>query len=298
MRKMKVPNILKNSPSWRYMAWHIGRPAPSALQESSASSPEHGAYLLSLKRQEQRVLLAQLGLAVGFFALWEAAARLGLIEAFIFSQPSRIVTAAWGLSQDGSLFSHMFSTLSSTLIAFGISTLGGIILATLLYSNAFIRRVAEPYLVILNSMPKTALAPVIIVIFGTNIRAVIVTAVLTSIIVTVMGVLQSFLEISEDKLRLVQSFGASPSQTLQKLVLPASMPAIFTALRINIGLSFIGVVVGEFLVANTGLGALIIHGSQVFRMDWVMLSIILLMLLAAALYKAIALLEARVHRMF
>lgn len=266
---------------------------------SIANKPnEHGAYLRSLRRHQQLVLLAQLGLAIIFFAAWEAAARYGLIEAFIFSQPSRILGSALGLAQTGALAQHLWATLSSTLAAFAISTLGGVTIAILLYGNTFIRSVMQPYLVILNSMPKTALAPVIIVVFGTNIQAVIVTAVLTSIIVTIMGVLQAFMEVSQEKIRLVRSFGGSSMQVLGKVVIPASIPSIFTALRINIGLSFIGVVVGEFLVAGSGLGALIIYGSQIFRMDWVMLSIILLMLMAAVLYKLVSIFEDYVHRVF
>ena len=252
---------------------------------------EHETYLRSVRRRRQLVLVTQIALAVSFFALWEAAARARLIDAFIFSQPTRIITGAQGLIATGQLWPHIGSTLGMTLLGFALSSVLGIIIAVALWWNGFLRKVLGPYLVMFNSMPKTALAPVIIVMFGTNFRSVLITAILTSIIVTIMNMLQAFLEVNHEKIKLIYTFGGTRLQALTKVILPASIPSIFNTLRINIGLSFIGVVVGEFLVANVGLGALIIYGSQIFRMDWVMLSIMLLMLMAALLYRTVAWLE-------
>ena len=254
-------------------------------------TPEHSAYLRGVKRRRWMVLITQAALAVSFFVLWEVAANMRWIDPFIFSQPTRIINGARGLIASGHLWEHIGMTLGMTLLGFALSSVFGIAIAVILWWNMFWRKVLDPYLVMFNSMPKTALAPVIIVLFGTNFRSVLVTAILTSIIVTIMNMLQAFLEVAPEKIKLVRTFGGTKVQALTKVILPASVPSIFNTLRINIGLSFIGVVVGEFLVANSGLGFLIIYGSQIFRMDWVMLSIMILMLMAAALYRAVASLE-------
>jgi len=254
-------------------------------------TPEHAAFLHAAVRRTRLVFAAQAALLILFFALWEGLARAGIIDAFIFSQPTRVIAGAQGLLAAGRLWQHLGATLGMTLLGFALSSIFGIAIAVALWWNEFLRKVLDPYLVMFNSMPKTALAPVIIVMFGTNYRSVLITAILTSIIVTIMNMLQAFLEVQHEKIKLVYTFGGTKLQTLTKVVLPASVPSIFNTLRINIGLSFIGVVVGEFLVANVGLGFLIIYGSQIFRMDWVMLSILLLMLMAVGLYRAVAWLE-------
>ncbi|MCL2616652.1 MAG: ABC transporter permease [Defluviitaleaceae bacterium] len=258
---------------------------------STLHTAEHEIFLRAVKCRARLVLITQVSLAVSFFVIWEAAARARLIDAFIFSQPTRVIAGAQGLLATGQLWEHIGATLGMTLLGFALSSLFGIAIAVALWWNSFWRKVLEPYLVMLNSMPKTALAPVIIVIFGINFRSVLITAILTSIVVTIMNMLQAFLEVNQEKIKLIYTFGGSRIQALTKVILPASIPSIFNTLRINIGLSFIGVVVGEFLVARVGLGALIIYGSQIFRMDWVMLSILLLMAMAAGLYRAVAWLE-------
>ncbi len=152
---------------------------------------------------------------------------------------------------------------------------------------------AEPYLVVLNSLPKTALAPIIIVWLGNNQTSIIAVALLTSVIVTVMSVLNGFLQVDTEKIKLIQIFGGSKAQVLTKVVFPANIPCILNALKINVGLSFVGVIVGEFLVAQSGLGFLIVYGSQIFKLDWVMLSVIILAIMAALMYEGIAFLEKK-----
>jgi len=198
--------------------------------------------------------------------------------------------------RDGSIFLHVGVTLGETIVGFTLSTIGGLFISALLWWNTFLRNVLEPYLVVLNSLPKTALAPIIIVLIGNNVNSVIATAVMTSIIVTVLNILTGFLEVDKDKIKLVETFGGTKRQILQKVVLPASIPAIVNALKVSVGLSFVGVIVGEFLVAKAGLGYLIVYGSQVFKMDWVMMSVMILCLLATLLYVGVAAVEKRLGR--
>jgi NitT/TauT family transport system permease protein len=251
------------------------------------------AYLRNMRRRARAVRVCQLMLAVLFFGAWEAAAALRLIDPFIFSRPSRVFLAAVKLAGTGELFAHILVTLGETALGFALSTLIGFAGAALLWWNGFLERVFAPYAVIFNSLPKTALAPVIIVIAGNNPKSVVATAVMTAVIVALMSALGGFMSVEPEKVKLVRSFGGTKAQILMKLVLPASAPALVNTVKINIGLSFVGVVVGEFLVAKAGLGYLIVYGSQIFKMDWVMLSVIVLGLLAAGLYQLVAAAEKR-----
>lgn len=254
-------------------------------------SEEHRNYLISLKKQKILIKLTQIFILVVFFAVWELAARMKWIDAFIFSQPSRIINSMYNMILDGSLFYHIGITLGETIIGFLASTILGTIIAIVLWWNSYISEVLEPYLVILNSLPKTALAPILIVWIGNNMKSIVVTAIMTSIVVTILTVWSGFLEVDKDKIKLIKTFGGTKLQTLTKVVLPSSVPTIINALKVNIGLSYVGVIVGEFLVANAGLGYLIVYGSQIFKLDWVMMSVLILAILAAILYKLIVILE-------
>ena len=267
-----------------------GKTALAARENCSAGQ---WAYMQALKRRRRRVQWARALTCAALFSLWELAANLGWIDPFIFSSPSRMWAAFVGLLADGSLFYHIGITVFETVVGFVAGTLLGTALAVLFWWNTFLWDVAEPYLVILNSLPKTALAPILIVWIGNNMDAIIAVALLTSVVVTILSVLGGFRSVDEEKIKLIYTFGGNRRQVLQKIVLPASLPTMVNALKINVGLSFVGVMVGEFLVAKDGLGYLIVYGSQVFKLDWVMLSVLILGLLAAGLYQLVRLLESR-----
>lgn len=233
-------------------------------KNTNSMSSEQAAFLNRLRKRKDAVHGIQWVLLVGFFLLWEIAARLDWIDPFIFSQPSRMLSAGIQMGKDGSLWTHIGTTLWETVAGFVLGTVIGTLTAILLWWNRFISDVAEPYLVVLNSLPKTALAPIIIVWLGNNQTSIIAVALLTSVIVTVMSVLNGFLQVDAEKIKLIQIFGGTKAQILKKVVFPANIPCILNALKINVGLSFVGVIVGEFLVAQSGLGFLIVYGSQIF----------------------------------
>ncbi|MCQ4937083.1 ABC transporter permease [Anaerotignum propionicum] len=262
-------------------------------KDTKFMSKEQAAFLNRLQRRKNAVHGIQWILLIGFFLLWEIAARVGWIDPFIFSQPSRMLSAGIQMGKDGTLWTHIGTTLWETVAGFVLGTILGTLTAILLWWNRFISDIAEPYLVVLNSLPKTALAPIIIVWLGNNQTSIIAVALLTSVIVTVMSVLNGFLQVDTEKIKLIQIFGGTKAQVLKKVVFPANIPCILNALKINVGLSFVGVIVGEFLVAQSGLGFLIVYGSQIFKLDWVMLSVIILAILAALMYEGIALLERK-----
>lgn len=254
-------------------------------------SKEQATFLAQLHRRKWSIRCLQFFFLISFFLFWELAAKKSWIDPFIFSQPSRMLTAAIDMMSDGSLWDHIGTTLWETIAGFLLGTILGTLTAILLWWNRFLSDVAEPYLVILNSLPKTALAPIIIVWFGNNQSSIILVALLTSVIVTILSVLNGFLQVDADKIKLIQIFGGTKWQVLTKIVFPANIPSILNALKINVGLSLVGVIVGEFLVAQKGLGFLILYGGQVMKLNWVMMSVIILAILSAMMYGIIALAE-------
>lgn len=259
-------------------------------------SQEHIDFLAKIKKERSLKIFCQILILVGFCLFWEISAVTGVVDPFIFSSPSRIAKATFDLILDGSLFLHIGVTLSETLIGFFLSTIIGTLVAIILWFSTFLNKVLDPYIVVLNSLPKTALAPIIIVWAGNNVKAVIITAILTSVVVTTISVLSGFNEVDSGKIKLVKTLGGTKLQILTKVILPASFPIIISTLKINIGLSLVGVIVGEFLVAKNGLGYLIVYGSQIFKMDWVMMSVILLCILAAVMYKGILFIENKLQK--
>lgn len=235
------------------------------------------------------------GLLVALVLAWEGAARLGWLDSFIFSQPSRILRTYRSLA-GGELLYHLGITVQETLAGFLLGASLGVLLAILLWWSAFVSRVSEPYLVVLNSLPKIALGPVIIILAGAGTRAIVFMALAISLVVTVLEMLSGFRDTDPGAIRMARTFGASKVQIFCKVVFPYNVPTLFDSLKVNIGLSLVGVIAGEFLVSRAGLGYLIVYGGQVFKMDLVMASVILLAAVAALLYEAIVLLQRFAER--
>lgn len=253
-------------------------------------SAEHRLYLLNEKKNKLFVLLWQIFIFISFFALWEIAARFGWIDSFFVSSPSRIFFTICDLI-GGSLMSHVGISLLECLIGFAISTILGTLIAILLWLSVMSQKVFKPYLIVLNALPKVALGPLIIIWVGIGMPAIVVMAVLICIIVTVITVLDGLVATDENKLFLLRSMGGTKLQQLRYVVLPSSLPTIMSIIKVNIGLSWVGTIMGEYLVSSAGLGYLIVYGGQVFKIDLVMASTVVLCLLAALMYGAVALIE-------
>ncbi|MDF1494875.1 ABC transporter permease [Caproiciproducens sp. CPB-2] len=253
-------------------------------------SQERTKYLKKKKRRKQMIRFCQIAVLVIFIAQWEITARLGWIDSFILSQPSRIWQTFLNMAQND-LFLHMGVTVYETLVGFLLGVVFGTLLAIALWWSSFASKVSEPYLVVLNSLPKIALGPVIIVIVGAGTRAIIFMALAISLIVTVLEMLNGFRHTDNEYIRMAATFGANKRQIFTKVVFPYNISTLFNSLKINIGLSLVGVIAGEFLVSKAGLGYLIVYGGQVFKLDLVMASVIILSVVAAVMYEAVALLE-------
>ena len=257
-------------------------------------SPERALNLRQTQRRRFFVNLTRIGILAALFGLWEIAGNLGWIDSFIMSQPSRILKSLTNLYENGDLLRHIGISCLETIIGFLLGTIIGTLIATALWWSSFLSRVMEPYLVILNALPKVALGPIFIVWVGAGPKAIIIMTLAISLIVTIMEVLSGFMATEEEKIKLMRVYGANKLQIFTKAVLPSNFITIINSLKINVGLSWVGVIMGEFLVSKAGVGYLIVYGSQVFKMDLVMTSVLLLAVAAALMYQVVLLLERKI----
>lgn len=244
-------------------------------------------------KKRVRIRMYQSLLFVFFLGIWEICSDLNLINSFIFSSPSRVIKCFCDMIMDKSLFLHIGVTLAETIVSFILVTVISIGLAILLWWNHTVSKILEPYLVVLNSLPKSALAPILIVWLGNNMKTIIVTAISVAVFGSILNIYTGFQEVDSDKLKLIRTLKGSKTDCLKLIVLPSSIPIIISVMKVNIGLALVGVIIGEFLAAKAGLGYLIIYGSQTFKLDWVIMSIVLLCIIAMGLYAIINQIEKR-----
>ena len=261
------------------------------MKKQTDFSAEHALYLKGLRKKSVLVQIARAGLLIALLGIWELVAGLQLVDPFIISSPSRICKMIAELAADGSLFYHIGTTLWETLAGFAIAVCAGTGVALLLWWSESVRRVLEPYIVVLNSLPKIALGPVIIIWFGTGSEAIVFMTVLVGIIIAILHMLSAFIATDPNKILLMKSMGANKIQILLKLVLPSSYPSLISMLKVSVGMAWIGSIMGEYIVSRAGLGYLIVYGGQVFKLDLVMSATFLLCLLAAGMYALVVLLE-------
>lgn len=254
-------------------------------------SAEHAKFLRKRKQNIALVWVLRIGVLSLILGLWELVTACGWVDPFITSSPSRIASTLANLAADGSLFYHIGVTLWETLAGFAIAVIVGFSVALALWWSDTLRRVLEPYIVVLNALPKIALGPLIIIWFGTGSKAIVFMTVLVGVIVAIMHVLSAFIATDANKVLLLRSMGASKLQILWKLVIPSSYPAVISMLKVNVGMAWIGSIMGEYIVSRAGLGYLIVYGGQVFKLDLVMSATFVLCLLAAGMYALVVLLE-------
>ena len=242
-------------------------------------SREHKLYLRKKKIRKILVIFTQILLAVLLISIWELLATYKVINTFIT------------LYNDNNLFNNIWTTIYETLISFSLGTIIGIITATILWYFNFIYKVLDPYLTILNSLPKIALGPIIIIFFGANINSIIIMALLISVIVTIITVYNGFISTDKNRINLLKSFSATKGQIFKYVILPSSYSTIISSLKINISMTLIGVIMGEFLVSKSGIGYLINYGSQVFNLNLVISGIIILMIVSYLMYIIVSYIE-------
>ncbi|NOW85678.1 NitT/TauT family transport system permease protein [Clostridium beijerinckii] len=261
------------------------------VSEANNISKEHEIYLNKVKKTKRKILITRILILVIFIALWQIAANLKWIDPFLTSSPTRVIESFVSLYEGGGLIKHIAVTCYETILGFSLGTILGSLIAVILWWSPFVSKILDPYLVVLNALPKVALAPIIIFWIGNGIPAIIVIALLISVITTIISVLTGFNEIDKEKIMLMNTFRATKIQILRYLIFPYSIPILISALKINVGLSWVGVIMGEFLVAKNGLGFLIVYGGQVAQLDMVMMSIVILSAIAFIMYEVVAIVE-------
>ncbi|WP_270567287.1 ABC transporter permease [Clostridium beijerinckii] len=254
-------------------------------------SKEHEIYLNKVNKTKRKIVITRILILVIFIALWQIAANLKWIDPFLTSSPTRVIESFVSLYEGGGLIKHIAVTCYETILGFSLGTILGSLIAVILWWSPFVSKILDPYLVVLNALPKVALAPIIIFWIGNGIPAIIVIALLISVITTIISVLTGFNEIDKEKIMLMNTFRATKIQILRYLIFPYSVPILISALKINVGLSWVGVIMGEFLVAKNGLGFLIVYGGQVAQLDMVMMSIVILSAIAFIMYEVVAIVE-------
>lgn len=259
-------------------------------------SYEHIKYLKRIRKNNFWIKVAQISIIIILIVLWQLLASQGIINTFIFSSPINIAKTITNLYLHNHLLTHITVTIMETLVSFFFGIIFGIIIATLLWWNKFLAKVFDPYLTILNSLPKVALGPVLIIWSGANIKSIVLMALLISIFITIINVYQGFIDTDNNKIKLFQSLKATKRQMYFKLILPNSFNVIISSLKISVSMSLVGVIMGELLVSKQGLGYLIMYGSQVFNLNLVISSIIILCVVAAIMHYLVMWIEKKLIR--
>lgn len=257
------------------------------------NNEEYKKFIKKEKLSTVKVIIIQLLIIILFITLWQVLSDMKLINSFLCSSPKKILETIISLWNNNDLLIHIWTTLREILISFIIGSLIGIMFAALLWWSPFISRVLDPYLTIINSLPKVSLGPLIIIWVGANENSVIIMALLISVISTIIAVYNGFKHTNKNSIKLLKSFNANKFQIFTKLILPSNINTITSSLKINLSLTFVGIIMGELLVSKKGIGYLINYGSQVFNTSLVLAGVILLGILTTILYFIILYIEKR-----
>jgi len=253
-------------------------------------------YIKKQKIYKLKIIFAQILLLVSFLFLWEVLSSKEMINSFLFSSPSAIFKLLSQYIKTGEIYTHIYISVYETILGLIIGTLIGILIAISLWWSKTLAKILDPFLVVLNALPKTALAPIFIIWAGTGIKGIVVVAISISLILTIITAYNYFKSIDEEKIKMLKSFGASKQQILTKLVLPANMVNLVDIIKINIGMSWVGVIMGEFIVSRAGIGYLVVYGSQIFKLDLVMMGVFILAVIAYLMYQIVNIAEKILKR--
>lgn len=241
-------------------------------------------YLKKLKTENIVVFITQIILVILFVIIWQILSDKKILDTFLFSNPKKILLTIIDLIKKNNFFKHIFTTIYEIIISFILGNFIGLFIASILWFNKFISRVLDPFLTILNALPKVALGPLIIIIIGANMKSIIVMSLLISSIISIINIYNSFNSTDENKIKIVKSMNGNKFQIFYHVVLKDNYSKILESFKLNISMCFVGVIMGELLVSKQGIGYLIMYGSQVFNMNLVLTGIILLIILTIILY--------------
>lgn len=237
-----------------------------------------------------RALLQALAV-IAFFALWEFGARMGWISNFLVGSPAGIFAIAYKMLLSGELISDTWYTLFEAILGFVIGTILGTLIGLTLWYSTFVAKLVEPFIIAINSVPKIAFAPIIILWFGTGLVSKVALAVSLTAIVALIAAYQAAKDADTDLQSLMISMGATKHQIFYKAVVPSTLPTVIATFRINIGFGLVGAVVGEFISSQRGLGHMIYTASSLYDLNTVWVGLFALMIMGFILYYVIDIIE-------
>ena len=258
-------------------------------------SQEHINYLKQLKKRKRLVYITQILIITILLITWELLSKLGIINTFLFSSPSNILKTIISLISSNNFYHHVLTTIYEILISTFISFTLGFIIASLLWSNEFLRQIFDPYLTIINSLPKVALGPLIIIWVGASINSIIFMSLMISLFITIINLYTFFINTPNNYITLLLSMKANKLTIYKKVIIPSNLKNIIGILKINVSMNLIGVIMGELLVSKQGLGYLIMYGSEVFNINLVITSVFVLGLISTILYYLIDYFEKKIN---
>ncbi len=264
--------------------------------KNKTNSSKQEQFIQNHLFQHRQISFLRILLLALFLALWEISANIGIIDSFFFSSPSRVVRGFGKLWTEHSLLSHIGITLFETVVSFILVFIISLAVATALWYSEKLSKILEPYLVLLNSLPKSALAPLFIVWLGTGINTIIIAGMSVALFGSIISFYTGFSQVDAEEITLIRTLGGTKKDMFTKVVLPGSVPILLSTTKVNIGLALVGVIIGEFLAARRGLGYLIIYGSQVFQLNMVITSIIILCVIAFGFYSLLQYIEHRMRK--
>ncbi|PGL66882.1 ABC transporter permease [Bacillus sp. AFS055030] len=253
----------------------------------------HASVVKKNRRKKLLIFFFQLLIIMIFFIAWELLSHRKIIDPLLFSSPTKIYDLLSTKLGDGSIYHDALTTITETLVGFILGTILGVILAIFLWWYPFASKVLDPFLVVFNAMPKVALGPIIIVIFGPSYSSIIAMGIIISFVITALVIYQAFLQVDENYVKVIKSFGATKTQIFKNVIFPASVPTVISTLKVNVGLAWVGVIVGEFLVSKNGLGYLIVYGFQVFNFTLVLMSVGIISVCAGLMYIIVEFIERK-----
>ena len=253
-------------------------------------------YKKQVRNKKLFILIWQLSIFIIFICAWEVSTKLKLIDSFLISSPSAITSLFFEYALNNTLWPHIYISVMETILGLFIGTTLGFIIATVLYLFPTISKILDPYLIVLNALPKTALAPILIIWAGTNIKGIVVVSISLSIVVTIISMLSYFKNVDENLIKMMKTMSANKLQILFKVVYPSNIDNILSVIKVNIGMSWVGVIVGEFLVSREGIGYLVVYGGQVFKLDLVMMGVFILAIIALIMYQMVNIIEWLINK--
>ncbi len=253
-------------------------------------------YLIEKRKQNIKILIIQILLLISLLLAWELASKFELIDSFLFSRPTNILKLLINYIKTNEIYKHIYISVLETMLGLFIGTFFGILIAIILWWNKSIAKILEPFLIVGNALPKTALAPILIIWAGTGIKGITIVAISILLILTIISSYTYFIQVENEKIQMLRSFNATKLQILIKLILPANFANLISIIKINIGMSWVGVIVGEFIVSRYGIGYLIMYGSQVFNMDLVMMGVFILAIISFIMYEIVNIIEKKIKR--